>query len=282
MKIALLINAHKNPDQVSKLIKCFDHPNYEIFLIFSKSSELTNINQSNLHIVDFPKKIARGHISQIKAAMHMLKIAHKSNFDRYALISGQDLPIKSPDQILKFFEENKETEFVEIHQLPREDWYQGGMERIWFYWPDESSNKIKMSMRNVYLKLQRFLRVRRNTDLTFYGSSNWFNLTNSAVTRMIDYLEKNPHFYNRFEMTYCADELFFNTLLKLSYPEAKIVSDNLRWTYWEPGAGSPNVITLKDFDSLFENNIKLFARKFDSDIDKDVIDRVAGLYCPER
>ena len=182
MRIALLINAHKNPEQVSKLIRCFDHPNYEVFLIFDKSKELSNLDQSNLHIVDFPKKIARGHISQIKAAIYMLQEAHKNNFDRYLLLSGQDLPIKTPDQIIDFFEANKETEFVEIHQLPREDWYMGGMERIWFYWPDESNSKVKMFFRNVFLKLQRIIRVGRNTDMTFYGSSNWFNLTNKAIT----------------------------------------------------------------------------------------------------
>jgi len=47
MRIALLINAHKNPEQASKLIRCFNHPNYEVFLIFDKSKELSNLDQSN-------------------------------------------------------------------------------------------------------------------------------------------------------------------------------------------------------------------------------------------
>ncbi len=74
----------------------------------------------------------------------------------------------------------------------------GGMERIWFYWPDESNSKVKMFFRNVFLKFQRIIRVRRNTDMTFYGSSNWFNLTNKAVKLMLDYLEKKLAFLQSF------------------------------------------------------------------------------------
>ncbi len=55
------------------------------------------------------------------------------------------------------------------------------------------------------------------------------------------------------------------------------INNELLWYIeWEKNANSPNTLTIKDLDKLKKTD-KLFARKFNINIDKDIIDELNSL-----
>lgn len=80
----------------------------------------------------------------------------------------------------------------------------------------------------------------------------------------------------------CSDELFVQTILYNSNFKNKLYTneengyDNMRKILWENNnSGSPYVWKNEDFNNL-ANSRALFARKFDSQIDNEIINLIAN------
>ena len=69
--------------------------------------------------------------------------------------------------------------------------------------------------------------------------------------------------------------MFFQTIIMNSKYGAKVCNDNLRYIDWSEGKNNPKVLTKDDF-SLINSSNKLFARKFDSNVDEQVLDMIDG------
>jgi hypothetical protein len=69
------------------------------------------------------------------------------------------------------------------------------------------------------------------------------------------------------------DETFFQTVLMNSPYKNRISYDNLRYITWPPGSRHPMTLDRRDFDTFMDSN-KLFARKFDTTVDADVLDMI--------
>ena len=80
---------------------------------------------------------------------------------------------------------------------------------------------------------------------------------------MVQYTQQHPEFLRRFHYSFCAEELYFQTLLCNSEYRDCLVDDNLRYIDWSKGRGStPVVLDMRDYDTLKASPC-LFARKFD-------------------
>jgi len=67
------------------------------------------------------------------ATLFLFMEAYKKKYDRYLLISGQDLPIKSNKEIIDFFEGNNK-EFIKSAKMPVQDLKgNGGLDRMTKY-----------------------------------------------------------------------------------------------------------------------------------------------------
>lgn len=75
-------------------------------------------------------------------------------------------------------------------------------------------------------------------------------------------------YYKYFRYSQCADELFVQTILINSPRIEKIIDSNLRCIDWK--RGNPYTFKLEDYEMLMGSN-KLFARKFDISVDRDII-----------
>jgi hypothetical protein len=69
------------------------------------------------------------------------------------------------------------------------------------------------------------------------------------------------------------DEIFFQTVLMNSPYKNGIIYDNLRYIIWSPGSRHPATLNIRYFEDFMNSN-KLFARKFDTNIDADVLDMI--------
>lgn len=266
MKFAYMIMAHKNPIQLSILLKLLDYEENDIYLHIDKKS--VDINTSSIgcevkkaHIHIYCKYAVKwGGNTQVKCQMFLLSEAIKTQHEYYHLISGQDLPIKSNQEIQIFFEKNKGKEFVHFES-------------------DKFCEKENCRYYNIgsgrYAKwlimLQRKLKIQRK----IYCGANWYSITSRLAN---DFCKHKKQMIRMVRWTKCSDEYVLQTFIKrVSKNKYQIYRQTMtpgdyrgavRLIDWE--RGKPYVWREKDFEEIINSGM-IYARKFDEKIDMKII-----------
>lgn len=198
-------------------------------------------------------------------------------YDRYHLLSGQDLPIKKISEIEAFFENSKTAEFVDIGNggKPIKSSDPGGVfsfyNRIALYhygikgW---RKNKFLKGIEYASILLQRCLKIDRinNIKEDIYCGANWFSITNECARYVVSQEKHIEKLYSKH--TRCTDELFLQTELMNSDFRNRLVGRNFRLVDFT--RGKPYTWHKSDLRELLNSDC-LFARKFDESIDDEVI-----------
>lgn len=274
MKLAYLILAHKNFDQLSYLVKLLKEDWNEIFIHidgksnFDKKKFIDKIENTKVYFVTPRVNVYWGHISQVEAIFRGLLLVVESNldFDRVVLLSGQDLPVVSNKQIYDFFDCNRDVEFLEFAKFPVRWWPFGGYDRVLVYnFPDILGPRLNRIFR--IFQMIFFIRRKDMKNFCYYGSSTWFNITGHAAKYIVSYIKDN-NLIERFNYTYCVDEIIFQTILLSSEISKNCVNNSLRYIVWNRGNSHPLYLSYEDYIGLVRSNrdnLKyLFARKFSS------------------
>jgi hypothetical protein len=276
IKIAVLMLVHRNEDQVNKLVDYLSR-DFDIYMHIDKRSNLHIKPKDNIFV--FKKyKVYWCSFNIIKATLHILQAAYQKKYDRYVLLSGMDLPIKTNKEILEFFEKNRDIEYIHNEKVPTSFWEGRGFERLTEYYPNilsrERNSIILKRIDKINNKIFKFISKikKRPIDYVFYGGSQWFNITNDCVKKIFEYLEEDKKYMKRYEYTHTSDELFFQTII-CNIPELKIINDPLRYIDFGTGPEHPRVMREEDYKQLVESDA-LFARKFDPSIDIKIIELI--------
>ncbi|WP_020004471.1 beta-1,6-N-acetylglucosaminyltransferase [Brachyspira innocens] len=269
-RICFLIAAHKNQGQLLRLINHLKK-DFDIYVHIDKKSKLSLKSFDNVNIYK-SIKVYHGGVSQVAATLFLMREAFKNNYERYIFISGQDVPLKTNKEIINFFDENKDKEFISFENIKNNDgMYKEMSFRINAYnfgklYRKLLSRKFRESISNIPF-------IKRKTPENIYYGSSWWNLSYNAIKYILEYVEKNPQYLNRFNYTWGSDEFFFQSILLTSSFKDKCVNDFLRYLIW--GVGTPINLQMKDYKKIKENiKDNLFARKFDENIDNDIIDKL--------
>lgn len=277
-KICFLIAAHKNYNQSMRLINHLKK-DFDIYVHIDKKSKLDIKSFDNVKIYK-KHKIYHAEFSQVIGTLFLLRESSKNNYDRYIFISAQDVPLKTNKEIIDLFskEENRDKEFINYGKIVEDNnFYEVSKDRLCYYYPhgyiiNYYHKFFHYKVRNILSKLYPKRRMIEN----LYTGFSWWNLTDNAVKYILDYTEKNKNYINRFNYTWCSDEYFFQTILLNSKFKDSCKNDYLRYIDWSMKYGS-NPITFKFEDY---NDIKnkcsnaIFARKFDENIDNDIINKL--------
>ena len=270
MKIAYLIQAHKNFKQLQALISCLvQDKKHQCFIHIDKKSEVLYTkfiqmysNHSNVHIIETRVTVNWSGLSQVKATLSLMKRVQESNinFNRIHLMSGEDFPYKSPKDIILFLQENRDKEFIEFKDIDKYHW------RIMYYnfFTENPKN------RNILIRLiQRFSRDiqrlfpkrKKLQGLHLYKGSQWFNISIEAMKYILQFIDATPNFLKQFSYTSCADEHFFQIILLNSTFKSKVINHNLYYTEWSSDNASPNYLSLKNIGEIKKDKSILFIRK---------------------
>ncbi|QJD97555.1 beta-1,6-N-acetylglucosaminyltransferase [Mucilaginibacter robiniae] len=283
MRIAILMLAHKNIEQLDRLLNRLTQ-DFDVYLHLDQKWQINEKHFDKYTNVFLTKRytINWGSYQQVQADAELFTQAFKKNYDYYLLISGQDIPIKSNKQIITFLEENKNVSFVDHEAFPKKAWanaFDGGYTRVIYYYGFDFKKNFTGLVLKKALALVRHIQKltgikRKLQPLKYYGGWNWVNLNRSAMTHIVTYLEKHPEFLESFKYTLCGDEVWIQTVLMNS--DNKVINKELRYTEWIPGAENPKTITMQSFDNI-KTSEALFARKFEPDVDAAIIDKVYEL-----
>lgn len=283
---AYLILAHKNFSQLKTLIKLLDDKRNDIYVHvdlkakeFREEDFYSSCEYSKLKFIPQRHKINWGGVSIMRAELSLIENAvNAESYDYYHLLSGMDLPIKSQSEIHAFFDRNKGREFIKSWKFKRSTY-----SRFKYYtiFP-EGEGKFKTRIINhIFKGIQILLGIRINKDIEFRFASQWFSITDSLANYIIskrEWLEKV------FKHTSTCDEIFLATLvynspfkdnLFISEPvetQKEINMADMRFIDWTRGNSirHPWVFTKSDYKILMNSNL-LWARKFDENIDSDII-----------
>lgn len=122
----------------------------------------------------------------------------------YHLLSGHDLPIKSQEEIHRYFEMN-EKNYVAFYRPEMK--YDTLFDYKIYHIPFKKYVLIRLSRR-----LQRFLRIDRikKSKMKYMKGSQWFSITDDAAKYVVS---KEKRILLMFSYTRCPDEVFLQTIL---------------------------------------------------------------------
>lgn len=287
MNIAYLIQCHKNPKQINMLTEELTRGNADVYIhLDQKSNGIRREIHTNARIVLLPEEasvpVFWGTFSQCEATLALLRKAVSSgkHYDYFWLISGQDLPLKSQQEIEEILEEANGSDFIEIMQDTASGYGRFEKRNAVYHIPYFMSRSVlsKIVKRVWYMFTggmeHTFTVFKRKCpfDGLYYGSS-WWCFSKDTSLKIMKILEENENIKGFFMHSGNPDESFFHSLI-MSLKEEKNIRRPLLYLVWEPRASSPKTFTVQDLDRLQAADDCCFARKFDMETDRRIIDEI--------
>ncbi len=284
---AYLILAHKNFGQLRKLITLLDDKRNDIFVHVDKKAnfDITEwtgaCKESSLHFIKERLAVNWGGVSIMRAELRLLEAATAAgHYKYYHLLSGMDLPIKSQDTIHKFFEENDGKEFINYWKFKKTT---ESRFRYYTVFPEGAGFFLTNLANNIVKGLQMLLGIQINRDVDFKFASQWFSITDGLARYVLSHegwLEKV------FRHTNTCDEIFLATVVwksdyrknlycGISEAPNSVSMGNMRFIDWSRGESvrHPWTFRASDYDLLM-GTPHLWARKFDENVDNEIIERI--------
>ena len=288
MKQAILITAYKDFDHLIDLIDFFDDEWFECYIHIDKKHFPEEAIIQKIRSLRPVKLVSdhytvnwggRNHLrSYLLLAEEALKNPDNSYFH---LISGQDFPVKSVSYFKSFAKRSDQRDYLTYNKMPYKNWIHGGMNRVEYYnFYDVFDAKKDGQWIQRLLTWQKQIGFKRKLSKrvpALYAGDTWWSLTRGTLQYVMDYTANQPYLLNRMKYTFCAEEMYFQTVIMNSPYARNVVNDNLRYIDWTSGrSGSPAhpaTLDMTDFDKLKESNV-LFGRKFQSPVSDELKDRL--------
>lgn len=309
MEINYIILAHKNPQQVQRLIKLLNTNQCNFYIHIDKGVDINPFNTilTNHKNVNFLDENLReygtwGDIGIVKATIAVLSKIVKDNRSGYCvLLSGQDYPLKNNESINEFLTINYGTNFIDIFPLPNKGGWgiDGGLNRLKQYKINISTARLdfiqlpslfektfykrqtigklkKLFKSKQFYKLSKlFIKRRLSKNIKAFGGSQWWAFPIETIQIVLAFIHANPKYLNYHKNTLLPDEIFFHSILKhLSEKNDLIIKPSITYVNWErKNTPLPVIFSEYDFKELKEiSNNKLFARKFDVNYCEKILD----------
>ena len=279
MKLAVLIQCHKCPEQINRLLDVMKSDEVDFYIHVDRKSDIADEieKRADVHILPPERRVdvMWGGFSQVEATLNLLDEALiTGGYDYYFLIRGQDFPVRPIRELIEFLENDNGANYVDLFpSLNNGLCKQNNLDkRNQIVYGDRIMGRGKFAriMRRLWVAVtggygRTFGIFRRKNvlNLKFYFGSQWWCLSKDFVEYATEYLAKTPQYAEFFRKASCPDESFFQTLLmNSSYSDTR--KEYLHFIRWEEGKSSPENLTLSDFDEAIASG-KFMARKIDGD-----------------
>ena len=264
-KHAFLIMAHNQFDILEKLIMMLDDERNDIFLHIDKRVKDFNIKRFSALIkhsgLFFTKRIPVywGHSSQVDCELLLLgECLSHGTYAFVHLLSGVDLPIKSQGDIHRFFDSHPDTQFLQVGYADRHLYR---LEKYHFFLkhtcvPKRLKNSVNRVLDLVTSKL-KINRLKKYGEINIIKTANWFSITGACAAYVY---EQRRFIWRLTRFTVCADEMFLGTVIFASPFRNQVYNPEPSW------------------DGHMRYIDRLFARKFDTMVDKEIVDYVFSAF----
>lgn len=281
--------AHGDIKLLNMLVSALDSPYGDIFLHIDAKSSLRRADVqrprcSGLYFME-PMSVYWADYTQTECELRLLSYAMgKEEYGYFHLLSGADFPLRSQKCIASYFAGRDD---IFLHYAMRENLEHCRSYVQYYHLFQRQLSSVNRThgfsmfkaLNAVALGAQSLIGVDRCEG---YGydpkkGANWFSIPLDFaryVVRQGDVVRR------RFRMTRSSDEFFMQTLACESetfrrrlyrFSEDDDYESCLRMIEW--GENAPHIYTSADFERLV-NSGRLFARKFDSNVDFEIVKRL--------
>ena len=273
MKCAVLIQAHRGPEQVARLCRALSHPVFDLYIGVDRKTEIAPFRLAVPSSVRFIRRridVRWGAFSQVEATLYGLEEILKESplYDFILFISGQDYPLLPPARIAEELARHPGAQFMCRTRVE-----EGTPACDRYRYPH-----VHFGNRTLTRGVNRLLRLvspgRRKFPLpAAYKGSSWWTLSGSCAEYITRYARTHPRVVRFFRRAHCPDEFFFQSIVLDSPFAASVIPDNFRYVDWSDGRPNPRTLTEADYDRLAASGC-WFARKFDAEQDSRILDRL--------
>lgn len=291
-KHAYLICAHDNYLFLAKIMKLLDSSHNDFYIHINANSSdfdptiFDNILKESKIIILKRFPCRWGDFGVINAQLEFFKTASSTNnYSYYHLLSGTDLPIKSTETIYRFFEEKKDIQFIHFaKKLPRKIYNEFAYKQILIGTLNKNYliKTFGVICRNIYFFFQKILgidNVKKNFGIPLKYGSAWWSITDEFVQYV---LSKEDWIRRCYSQTFNTEESYMQTLIySSSFNYNTLQRDNdfncayrlINWQKAKKGSGHPYIWRIDDLETIRKSKA-MFARKFDENVDKNIINSI--------
>lgn len=296
-----LILAHKNPLQLSRMIERLDDGASKFFIHLDAKTPIEPfaacLGGGHIRFIEPRERCVWGDFSIVRATIHLMEAGSKEQ-GFFILMSGQDYPIQSQGYINAFLESNKGFDFIEIEPL-EEKWkpkmVKDKLEHYHILHSEERGHSncyAPFAHCSVFQQLRTLTHLlkgrlsRKNFRLLCslpkrvapferqYAGSQFWAFSERTFYAVLHYIrEHKAALEEYYKYTSSSDEIYFHSvLMDLVAKDSTIkLKDPITYVnYFRKN----NVFVTEDFDKLTSEKGKLFARKFDTDIDIEILNKL--------
>lgn len=279
MRIAHIIIAHKNPAQLERLIRAMRHPDFDFYIHLDKKVDITAFKYleqlEQVYFIADRTVCNWGGFSVVEATIKAIDQIKQTGigYDFVNLISGQDYPVKPVDEIYDFFKKNKGYSFISFDTSNQTAWWKDAVRRY------EAFHFTDMDFRGKYFveKLANTIVTKRKfpVKLELYGGnkSSWWTITAECAEYLSTYFSANPKMISFLRKTWGCDEFIVASILMNSQYRDKLINENQRYIDWTDNEAHPKILITDHYPQIIESGM-LFARKFDLEVDSEILDRL--------
>lgn len=280
---AVLILAHKNVDQTIELAQKLRN-SFEVYIHYDKKCKLSEKQRESLdHLkIKYYSKfdVKWGSFNIVRATIFLMEKALENKKNTYFhLISGQDWPIKSVNEIYAFFEN---TNKIYMNYWPALDVKKSGEPEIW--WTKYYFNYNTINRRSVFGKFyhrflllgQTILRINKLKKYNIkedqiYAGQEWIDIPRNALEYALNVYKNDRRMYKIFSTSFCSDEIWLQTILCNSKYKSRISKNIHRYIEARKKNGSfPAILDEDDYKKIISSNC-FWARKIEFPVSKGLI-----------
>jgi hypothetical protein len=285
MSVAFLVLAHRGPAQLGRLAERLRGPGTSVHVHIDRrtddalAAEMAAALPRDPRVRLLPRvRSAWSSWGPVRATLGGLARILDSHDppEHVVLLSGQDYPLRPASELVAFFAGQRGRSFVPSWPMPSRLYDRdGGMYRL-RYW------HTPVGRRRAWIPIPR----RYPRGLRPYGGSAFMALDRDSAREVLAFSAERPDVVRFHRHIWAPDEHFIHTVLHNSRRRDAVVSESLWHIEWPPPpAKHPGLLREEAFPRLEHaarhsseaggrSRAKLFARKFDADVDAAVLDRI--------
>ena len=300
-----LILAHKNPLQLGRMIERLDDGASKFFIHLDAKTPIEPfaacLEGGHIRFIEPRERCVWGDFSIVQATIRLMEAASKEQ-GVFILMSGQDYPIKPITELDAFLQKNKEYDFMSF--LPLEVNWNSKMvkDKLKHYqilhserrgnsdcYPPFFRSSIGQKITILWHLLKRRIskknfkiiyraQERKAPFIQQYAGSQWWAFCEKTFYTLLTYIQENRQILDDyFQYTSCPDEIYFQSVLvnlQTTYKDIKI-KPSITYINWErEGVELPVLFKEDDFEELTSQKEKFFARKFDTKVDVEILNKL--------
>ena len=298
-----LILAHKNPLQLGRMIERLDDGASKFFIHLDAKTPIEPfaacLEGAHICFIEPRERCVWGDFSIVRATIHLMEAASEEQ-GLFILMSGQDYPIQSQGYINAFLERNKEFDFIEIEPL-EEKWkpkmVKDKLEHYHILHSEERGHSncyAPFAHCSVFQKLRTLTHLlkgrlsQKNFKLLCslpkrvapferqYAGSQFWAFSERTFYAVLHYIrEHKAALEEYYKYTSSPDEIYFHSVLMDLVAKDSTIKLKEQITYVNYFRKN-NVFITEDSEKLTSAKGKLFARKFDTDIDIEILNKLGS------